>query len=85
MRCRWLFELLDGKFKLPSVEAMENDILEWCKFMKMYSGNNYKRACIGALHIWYNDQLCKDMGINHRRKNGFWAELFQPYGPLDYA
>ncbi|CAO2814764.1 unnamed protein product [Amaranthus hypochondriacus] len=85
MRCRWLFELLDGKFKLPSIEAMEKDILEWCKFMKMYSGNNYKRACIGALHIWYNDQLCKDMGINHKRKNGFWAELFHPYGPLDYA
>ncbi|CAO2813658.1 unnamed protein product [Amaranthus hypochondriacus] len=85
MRCRWLFELLDAKFKLPNIQEMEKDILEWNKFMKMYSGKYYRRSCIGALHIWYNDQLCKDMGLNPKRKNGFWAELFEPYGPMDYA
>ncbi|PKI75760.1 hypothetical protein CRG98_003803 [Punica granatum] len=85
IRCRWLFELLDGTFKLPSIKEMEKDIEDWDSFMKRYSGNSYRRSCIGALHIWYNDQLCMDMGRNPRRKKGFFAELFEPYGPLDYA
>ncbi|KAL5856241.1 hypothetical protein ACOSQ4_006043 [Xanthoceras sorbifolium] len=85
MRCRWLAELLDGTFKLPSIKEMENDMAEWDRYMKQYSGKYYRRSCIGALHIWYNDQLCKDMGWNPKRKNGFFAELFEPYGPLDYV
>lgn len=85
LRCRWLFELLDGKFKLPDIGKMEKDVSEWEKFMKRSSGKYYRRSCIGALHIWYNDQLCKDMGLNPNRKKGFWAELFEPYGPMDYA
>ncbi|KAF7142594.1 hypothetical protein RHSIM_Rhsim05G0048300 [Rhododendron simsii] len=85
MRCRWLAELLDGTFKLPSIKEMEKDIAEWDEYMKQYSDKNYRRSCIGALHIWYNDQLCKDMGWNPKRKKGLIAELFEPYGPMDYA
>ncbi|KAJ8765023.1 hypothetical protein K2173_010496 [Erythroxylum novogranatense] len=85
IRCRWLSELLDGTFKLPSIREMEKDVRKWDRYMKQYSGDQYRRSCIGALHIWYNDQLCSDMGWNPRRKKGFLAELFQPYGPLDYA
>ncbi|CAK9177911.1 unnamed protein product [Ilex paraguariensis] len=85
MRCRWLAELLDGTFKPPSIEEMEKDIAEWDKFMKRYSGPYYRRSCIAAVNIWHNDQLCKDMGWNPKRKKGFIAELFEPYGPLDYA
>ncbi|KAF8020693.1 hypothetical protein BT93_G1201 [Corymbia citriodora subsp. variegata] len=84
IRCRWLAELLTGTFKLPSVKKMEEDIEEWHKYMKRSSGQNSKRSCIGALHIWYNDQLCIDMGWNPKRKKGFFAELFEPYGPTDY-
>ncbi|XVF68046.1 hypothetical protein PTKIN_Ptkin10aG0171600 [Pterospermum kingtungense] len=85
IRCKWLAELLDGKFKLPSIKDMEEDVCRWDKYMKEYSGQNYRRSCIGALHIWYNDQLCMDMGLNPKRKKGFFAELFEPYGPMDYA
>lgn len=85
MRCKWLSELLDGTFKLPSIKEMEKDVKKWDKYMKEYSGQYYRRSCIGALHIWYNDQLCKDMGWTPKRKNGFFAELFEPYGPMDYA
>ncbi|KAL3514943.1 hypothetical protein ACH5RR_021845 [Cinchona calisaya] len=85
MRCKWVAELLNGTFKLPSIKEMEKDIEAWDKYMKQYSGEYYRRSCIGALHIWYNDQLCKDMGWNPHRKKGFFADLFQPYGPLDYA
>ncbi|KAK3421143.1 hypothetical protein EUGRSUZ_G01840 [Eucalyptus grandis] len=83
IRCRWLAELLAGTFKLPS--EMEEDIEEWDKYMKRSSGPYYRRSCIAALHIWYNDQLCRDMGWNPKRKKGFFAELFEPYGPTDYV
>ncbi|XP_059429313.1 probable flavin-containing monooxygenase 1 [Corylus avellana] len=85
MRCQWLAELLDGTFKLPCIKEMEKDVANWDKYMKTYSGQYYRRSCIGALHIWYNDQLCKDMGWNPKRKKGFIAELFEPYGPMDYT
>ncbi|PIA46850.1 hypothetical protein AQUCO_01500412v1 [Aquilegia coerulea] len=85
MRCRWLAQLLEGTFKLPSIKVMEDDALKWEKYMKRYSGKNYRRSCIGVLHIWYNDQLCKDMGFNPKRKKGIIAELFEPYGALDYG
>lgn len=85
MRCRWLAELLDGKFELPSVQKMEEDVVKCGEFMKRYSGKYYGRSCIGGMHIWYNDQLSKDMGWKPKRKKGLLAELFQPYGPLDYA
>ncbi|KAM3220559.1 putative flavin-containing monooxygenase 1 [Capsicum annuum] len=86
IRCRWLAELLDGKFELPSVKIMEKDIQEWDEYKKRYTYRKYyRRSCIAALHIWHNDQLCKDMGWNPKRKNSLWAEWFEPYGPLDYA
>ena len=85
MRVRWLGELLDGAFKVPSIKEMEKDTVEWDRYMKRYSNGYYRRSCIGALHIWYNDQLCKDMGWNPKRKNGFFNEMFEPYGPLDYV
>ncbi|WRX15035.1 Flavin monooxygenase-like - like 10, partial [Theobroma cacao] len=85
IRCRWLAELLDGTFKLPSIKEMEEDVGKWDKYMKENSGQDYRRSCIGVLHIWYNGQLCRDMGLNPKRKKGFFAELFEPYGPMDYA
>ncbi|MCD7464305.1 hypothetical protein HAX54_052485 [Datura stramonium] len=86
IRCRWLAELLDGKFKVPNTKMMEKDIKEWDKYKKRYSYKKYyRRSCITPLHIWHNDQLCKDMGWNPKRKKGFWAEWFEPYGPMDYT
>ncbi|WCJ40000.1 flavin-dependent monooxygenase 1 [Euphorbia peplus] len=85
IRCRWVAELIDGKIKLASIKGMDKDIGNWDAYKKRYSGPYYKRSSIGALHIWHNDQLCKDMGWNPKRKKGFFAELFQPYGSMDYV
>ncbi|CAM0913149.1 unnamed protein product [Alopecurus aequalis] len=85
LRVKWLTHFMDGGFRLPSIKAMQKDVLEWEKFMKCYSRGYFRRSCIGILNIWYNDQLCKDMGCNPRRKNGFFAELTEVYGPGDYA
>ncbi|KAG8367499.1 hypothetical protein BUALT_Bualt16G0078300 [Buddleja alternifolia] len=85
MRCMWLSFFLDQTFQLPSVKEMEKDIKTWEKYMKQYAGNSkFRRACVGAVSIWYNDQLCKDVGCNPRRKKGFFSDLFEPYGSEDY-
>uniref|UniRef100_A0A7N0UX91 Flavin-containing monooxygenase n=1 Tax=Kalanchoe fedtschenkoi TaxID=63787 RepID=A0A7N0UX91_KALFE len=80
MMCKWVVELLDGTFKLPSVPEMEKCTKEWSEYTKRHGG----KTCLPAIHIWYSDQLFKDMGLNPRRKNGFLAELFEPYSPSDY-
>lgn len=85
MRCRWVAELLDGTFQLPEVGAMKREAEEWEEYRKRYAGEYHRRYCIASLHIWYNDQLCRDMRWNPRRKKGLLADLFLPYGPLDYS
>lgn len=85
MRCQWLVHVLDGSFKLPSIKEMEDEIRLWEMNMKEYAGEYFWRSCVGINNIWYNDQLCKDMGRKYLRKKGILAELFQPYLPSDYA
>ncbi|KAI3824878.1 hypothetical protein L1987_06350 [Smallanthus sonchifolius] len=85
MRSKWLVALLEGVFKLPSVKEMQKDIVQWDDYMNQSTGEYHYRSSIGALEIWYNDQLCKAMGMNPMRKNGPLANLFEPYGPIDYT
>ncbi|KAK3129531.1 hypothetical protein QOZ80_6BG0481170 [Eleusine coracana subsp. coracana] len=85
MMAKWVARFLDGAFRLPSVRRMEQSVAEWGKYMKRSSGDRFRRSCLGAVNIWYNDQLCCDMGCDPRRKKGLVAEWFQPYGPADYA
>ncbi|KAJ1275075.1 hypothetical protein BS78_05G108400 [Paspalum vaginatum] len=85
IRAKWVACFMNGGFRLPNVTEMQKDILEWDKYMKRYSGRYFRRSSIVILHNWYNDLLCRDMGCNPRRKKGLFAELFDVYGPGDYA
>ncbi|KAH0455303.1 hypothetical protein IEQ34_015335 [Dendrobium chrysotoxum] len=85
MRARWLAHFINGGFLLPSINDMEKSVKEWDKYMKRYLGKFFRRSCITSLHLWYNDQLCKDLGCNPKRKKGFLAEWFISYKPTDYA
>ncbi|CAI0388912.1 unnamed protein product [Linum tenue] len=85
IRCQWLAEFLVGKFELPSVSKMEEEVSIWERFLRRHSGGKSRRACISNIHIWNNDQFCKDMGFPTRRKKGFLRDLFMPYGPSDYT
>ncbi|KAI3465439.1 hypothetical protein Pfo_022102 [Paulownia fortunei] len=85
LRSKWLAHFLAGKFSLPPIKQMEEDVQRWEKNARRYSCENYKRACVGVLlQIHCNDQLCKDMGCNPRRKKWLFPELFSPYQPADY-
>lgn len=33
----------------------------------------------------YLDMLCKDLGLQYMRKGNLWKEIFEAYGPEDYA
>lgn len=85
IRCQWLAHFLDGNLELPRIRDMEKEIIMWENNMKQYNGRYFQNSGIACVNIWYNDQLCKDMGRKHKRKKGIFAEYFQPYGPLDYA
>ncbi|KAI3503802.1 hypothetical protein L1887_32253 [Cichorium endivia] len=85
MRSKWVAALLEGAFKLPRIDEMQKDIAKWDEYMNQSSGEYHYRSSVGGLEIWYNDQLCKDMGVNPVRKNGTLTNLFEPYGPMDYA
>ncbi|RCV43070.1 hypothetical protein SETIT_9G266400v2 [Setaria italica] len=85
IRAKWLAHFMDGGFTLPNITAMQKDVIEWEKYMKRYSGRYFRRSGIAIIHTWYNDQLCRDMGCNPRRKKGFFKELFEVYGPGDYV
>jgi dimethylaniline monooxygenase (N-oxide forming) len=63
---------------------MEENVMEWDKFMKCYAKKYYRRSCLSTVNTWHNNQLCGDMRCNARRKNGFLADLL-PCGPEDYA
>ncbi|XP_076919249.1 putative flavin-containing monooxygenase 1 [Bidens hawaiensis] len=68
MRCRWVAALLEGAVKLPSVKEMQKDVVRWDEYMKQSSGEFHSRSFFGGIEIWYNDLLCKDMGMNPTRK-----------------
>lgn len=77
MRCKWLAALLEGSFSLPNINQMQNSIKEWDEHMKQASGHNHYRSFLGNIELWYNDVLCKDMGVNHIRKKGLFAKLLK--------
>ncbi|KAM0836481.1 hypothetical protein ACQ4PT_062296 [Festuca glaucescens] len=90
MAAKWVARLLDGAFRLPGVRRMEESCAEWGRYYARRSGGGGEgqsawRPCIGAVNLWYNDELCRDMRCEPRRKKGFLAEWFQPYGAVDYA
>ncbi|KAG2636597.1 probable flavin-containing monooxygenase 1 [Panicum virgatum] len=80
----WVAHFLAGGFKLPSITCMEKSVAEWAKYKNVYNGKYFRRSCISTINIWLNDLFCQDIGCNPKRKKGFLAEWFQPYGPADY-
>ncbi|WVZ19981.1 hypothetical protein V8G54_007303 [Vigna mungo] len=85
MKSLWVAHFLDGNIEVPSIRAMEKEVKLWEDNMKQYAGTYFGKSCFANFGISYHDQLCKDMKHNPKRKNGIFAELFEPYSPADYV
>merc|ERR1719188_1464594 len=87
LQALWLRRVLTGQMFLPSVEAMSQTIAKEQDWKRSWMPKKGDRAAILQLHkMAYHDQLCKDMGVNHRRKGwNLLAEAFAPYSAGDYA
>merc|ERR1711972_127324 len=87
LQALWLKQVLTGQVALPSLEAMEKTIATEQAWKRSWMPKKGDRAAILQLHkMAYHDQLCRDMGVNPRRKGwNLLAEAFAPYSAADYA
>ncbi|CAL5037989.1 unnamed protein product [Urochloa decumbens] len=90
MMAKWVAHLLAGAVRLPpaGVRDMERGAAEWARWgaaARRRCGGHFLKSCVASVTTWYHDQLCRDMGYSPRRKDGWLAELLEPYGPTDYA
>ena len=84
LQAEWLARLLAGKHALPGAPAMAQAVAAQAAWARGWMPSTPSRASLVLLHqIHYHDQLCKDMGVAHRRKGGL-GEIFWPYRPSDY-
>ncbi|KAJ8423025.1 hypothetical protein Cgig2_013031 [Carnegiea gigantea] len=84
LRCIWLARLVEGRFKLPSVEKMLGLIAMEVEVMKRTT-RFYKRQCISTYSINHNDMLCEEMGWTSWRKKNLLLEAIIPYTSQDYV
>ncbi|XP_034683265.1 probable flavin-containing monooxygenase 1 [Vitis riparia] len=83
LRSKWLAQLVDEQFKLPTIEKMLEKTKKEMQVMKR-STRFYKRNCISTFSINHSDELCEDMGWKSLRKNTWFSEAFGPYTCQDY-
>ncbi|PIM98931.1 Flavin-containing monooxygenase [Handroanthus impetiginosus] len=84
IRCKWLSQLVDDKFQLPSVENMIQQTRKEMEIM-MQTTRFYKRSCISTFSINHSDEICEEMGWRSWRKKSWIDELFSPYTSQDYG
>jgi dimethylaniline monooxygenase (N-oxide forming) len=87
LQALWLKQVLTGRVALPSLQAMEQTVKKEQAWKRSWMPKKGDRAAILQLHkMAYHDQLCRDMGVNPRRKGwNLLAEVFAPYSAADYT
>ncbi|KAJ5918463.1 hypothetical protein N7466_010455 [Penicillium verhagenii] len=81
----WAILYLLGRVTLPDSETMVREIAEWNAWTrKRYLSQGQKFPYSLYDFLPYIDTLCKDLGINSRRKSNPLAEIFSPYRPEDF-
>merc|ERR1712217_491349 len=87
LQALWLRRVLSGEVQLPTPDTMEAAVARDKAWKHSWMPKKGDRAAILQLHkMKYHDQLCKDMGVNHKRKGwNLLAEVFAPYSAADYT
>merc|ERR1712151_214569 len=87
LQALWLRRVLSGVVQLPAPDAMEAAVARDRDWKQSWMPKKGDRAAILQLHkMKYHDQLCEDMGVNHKRKGwNLLAEAFAPYSAADYT
>jgi dimethylaniline monooxygenase (N-oxide forming) len=87
LQALWLRQVLSRKLELPSIVDMDATVAREQEWKQSWMPGKGDRAAILQLHkMKYHDQLCRDMGVNHRRKGcNLLAEVFAPYTATDYS
>jgi len=90
LQAAWLRDLLTGALTLPKRGDMEKALEKERAWKRSWMPPSSARSSIWQLHMTkYHDNLCKDMGVPHRRKVLNFpcfccAEIFAPYSAADY-
>ncbi|KAJ5765402.1 dimethylaniline monooxygenase [Penicillium odoratum] len=85
MQSFWAILYLLGRVTLPDSDTMVREIAEWNAWTrKRYLSQGQKFPYSLYDFLPYVDTLCKDLGINSRRKSNPVAEIFSPYRPEDF-
>merc|ERR1711976_1050053 len=75
LQALWLQRVLTGQISLPQPQTMDQDIENQKEWKRSWMPAKGDRAAILQLHkMKYHDQLCKDMGVKHKRKAGTFSE-----------
>lgn len=78
IRCKWLSRLVDGHFKLPSMETMFEQTCREMDIMRRTT-RFYKRSCVSTFSINHSDEISEEMGCRSWRKKSWVADIFSPY------
>jgi hypothetical protein len=87
MQALWITAFLDGRLsvELPGEEEAARQALLESRFFRWRSANGLgaKSADMVFELVPFIDTLCRDLGLETRRKGG-WREIFESYGVADY-
>lgn len=82
----WSILYLLGEIDLPDEATMTKEIAEWNVWTrKRYISQGQKFPYCIFDFLPYLDGLCKDAGINSKRKGNVFSEFFSPYRPEDFC
>ncbi|KUL83284.1 hypothetical protein ZTR_09133 [Talaromyces verruculosus] len=81
----WAILYLEGELNLPGEDEMAKEIAEWNAWTrKRYISQGQKFPYSLYDFLPYVETLCKDLGLNSRRKSNPLSEYFSPYKPEDF-
>jgi hypothetical protein len=84
----WAVVYLEGLLEIKrNEEEVTEEITLWSRWARLRYpfGHGAKYPDTAFDIVPYFDVLLTDLGLRQRRKNTWWREIWEPYGPRDYS